>query len=105
MKRIVFVLLVFVFVPLPSNSQQIPPIEPLADIDDFEEKEGIIGDMVRIVRSNGWSCDSITAAKRKPVFLDPSKFGFILVCNNYRYLYEIRNRGGIWVGCMDKCDF
>lgn len=105
MKRIVFCLLVFLFIPIPSNSQQVT-IEPYAAIDDgFENKEGVIGDLVRIVRSNGWRCDSVSAAMRKLAFFNPSKFGFKLSCNNNMYKYEIRNRGGIWVACIEKCDF
>ena len=117
MKRIVFCFLIFLFIPFSSsngnggtsttsNSQQIPPIEPYAAIDDgFENRDGVIGDLVRIVRSNGWRCDSISAAMRKLPLFNPSKFGFKLSCNNNMYEYEIRNRGGIWVACIEKCEF
>ena len=105
MKRIVFCFLIFLFIPFSAYSQQIP-IEPYAAIDDgFENRDGVIGDLVRIVRSNGWRCDSISAAMRKLPLFNPSKFGFKLSCNNNMYEYEIRNRGGIWVACIEKCKF
>ena len=116
MKRIVFCFLIFLFIPfsspngqggtsLSSNSHQIP-IEPYAAIDDgFADKEGVIGDLVALVRSNGWRCDSVSAAMRELPLFNPSKFGFKLSCNKNMYEYQIRNRGGIWVACIEKCKF
>lgn len=107
LKRILslFAVLLFLFIPVLSNSQQIT-IESNAVIDDgFEDRDGVIGDLVRLVRSNGWRCDSVSAAMRELPLFDPSKFGFRLSCNQFRYKYQFRSRGGIWTACIDKCDF
>lgn len=48
-------------------------------------------EMVRLVRANGYRCDSISAAR-------PMMFsrGFVLVCNGFAYEFEIEDKGGRW---------
>lgn len=52
-------------------------------------KESIIGALVLVVRSVGYTCDSVSAAT--PFFLSE---GYKLHCNHFRYSYEIENKGG-----------
>ena len=45
-----------------------------------------------MIRLKGWRCDSVSAIR-------PHLFsrGFTMVCNNFRYTYEFKDRGGNWV--------
>ena len=47
------------------------------------------------IRLNGWRCDSISVAQ-KFIF----SRGFTVICNDYAYEYEIRDRGGQWVATL-----
>lgn len=47
---------------------------------------------------HGFRCDSISAA-RQQLF-----GGFKLVCNGFRYEYEIEDRGGNITVCWEECD-
>ena len=75
------------------------------EVRDSLLKKSVIGNLVALVRSNGWRCDSVSAAMRDIPLFNPSKFGFKLSCNKNMYEYQIRNRGGTWVACIEKCDF
>ena len=45
-----------------------------------------------MIRAMGWRCDSISS-------ITPFIFsvGFTVVCNHFRYEYELKDRGGNWV--------
>lgn len=67
------------------------PIEPRAVI-DRELSPQIIEGMTALARGRGYSCDSVTVARKMLV-----GNGFVLVCNNARYEYEIEDKGGNWI--------
>lgn len=73
-------------------------IEPDATIGDFEDPNAVIRELVGLVRSYGYKCDSVSHARR--LFFKP---GFEIQCNNLRYTYQVVDRGGRWVVCLDKC--
>ena len=52
--------------------------------------------LVKLVRASGYRCDSVDSAL--PMMF---KDGFVLVCDQYRYRYEIVDRGGKWVVTVD----
>lgn len=76
---------------------QSVPIEPnamISDTDDFPRATllGLVDPAVAMIRANGWRCDSISAVR--PFMLSR---GFTVVCNGFRYEYDISDRGGNWV--------
>jgi hypothetical protein len=48
--------------------------------------------LVRFVRANSFSCDSVSAAR--PML---TARGYVLVCNNFSYTYDIQDKGGNWL--------
>ena len=83
-------------VPALAPAQQVP-IEPDASIVGTKDvpKEmllRLVDPAVGMIRARGWRCDSVSA-------LRPFLFsrGFTVVCNGYRYEYDLRDRGGNWV--------
>jgi hypothetical protein len=77
-------------VPLPS--QATTPIEKDAVMferstawSDQTEK------LVRLVRANDFACDSVSASRPMVMAL-----GYVLVCNKFRYTYDIQDKGGHW---------
>lgn len=67
------------------------PIEPSSAIDRGLSPQ-IIEGLTALARGRGYSCDSVTVARKMIV-----GSGFILVCNNGRYEYEIEDKGGNWI--------
>lgn len=68
------------------------PIEPNAVIDKgFTRTSEVIEELVGLVRANGYRCDSVSVARR--MF---AASGFVMLCNNARYEYEIEDKGGRW---------
>lgn len=53
--------------------------------------------LVVMTRLSGFKCDTVSAA-RPLVFGGP---GFSLMCNNWRYSYEVQDRGGRWRVVVD----
>lgn len=73
-------------------------IEPDATISDFENPRAVITELVGLVRAYGYRCDSVSHAR--PLFFKP---GFEIQCNNLRYQYQVVDKGGRWVVCLNKC--
>lgn len=67
------------------------PIEPRAKIGS-ELSPKIIEGLTELARGSGYSCDSVSVARKMLVGT-----GFVLVCNNYNYQYEIEDKGGNWI--------
>lgn len=44
-----------------------------------------------VIRASGYRCDSVTSIHRWIYSV-----GFDIVCNDYRYKYELEDRGGRW---------
>lgn len=66
------------------------PKEPGASIVNMSSVK--IDTVAAIVRSRGYTCDSISSAL--PFIMGG---GYYLYCNRYRYSYEIADKGGNWV--------
>ena len=64
-------------------------------IGDFENPAPLLLELANLIKLWGYRCDSISVA-RTLMF----KPGFKIVCNNYRYKYEIVDKGGIWTVCF-----
>ncbi|MYB27259.1 MAG: hypothetical protein F4X32_07175 [Candidatus Dadabacteria bacterium] len=73
-------------------------IEPDATISDFENPHAVVRELVGLVRAYGYRCDSVSHAR--PLFFKP---GFEIQCNNLRYQYQVVDKGGRWVVCLNKC--
>jgi hypothetical protein len=75
----------------------IIPVEQDAVIyDEMIGNSALLDEMVRLVLSNDYKCDSISAA-RPLIFSN----GFELTCNRYRYEYDIHDKGGHWIVTVD----
>ena len=70
---------------------QSTPVEPDAVISDMLTTTQINA-LAQLIRAYGYSCNSISSARP---FL--WSFGFVVHCNQFRYGYEIEDRGGTWV--------
>jgi hypothetical protein len=66
------------------------PIESDAVISEQMNSE-LISAVADVVKAFGYRCDSVSSAR--PLVWEE---GFAIVCNNYRYTYEIRDVGGNW---------
>ena len=66
------------------------PIENDAVISEQMNPE-LISAVADVVKAFGYRCDSVSSAR--PL---RSEDGFAIVCNNYRYSYELRDIGGNW---------
>ena len=74
----------------------IAPVEPEAVISDGLETEEFVDLAVKLIRANGWRCDSLSAMR--PFLWGGS--GMVVYCNSYRYGYEIADKGGVPVVTM-----
>jgi hypothetical protein len=93
--KIAFIATVIALAPLASHAAT--PLEPDALMsDDLKGKTKLIEDLVRLVRANGYRCNSISSV-RSMMF---SK-GFVLICNHFDYKYEIEDKGGNWQVTVD----
>ena len=70
-----------------------PPIESNAIISKnvSSRADTVIPALVGMVKAYGWRCDSVSAA-REMVFSS----GYVLICNQFSYEYEIIDKGGRW---------
>lgn len=48
--------------------------------------------LAQLIKIYGYRCDSISGARQ---FL--SGRGFVVNCNDYRYTYEVEDKGGRWI--------
>lgn len=64
-------------------------IEPDAQVGVTRDVAISLAELIKIY---GYRCDSISGARK---FLTGR--GFVVNCNNYRYTYEIEDKGGRWV--------
>lgn len=58
-----------------------------------EYSDEVKRDAMNIIQAYGYTCSSID--HMSPFLLSGS--GFKVTCNNYRYMYEIEDKGGRWV--------
>ena len=63
---------------------------------EFRDTYGVLETLAKLIRLYGWKCDSISAAS---TFFFSA--GFNVTCNQFRYSYEISDKGGIWVVELD----
>ena len=80
-----------------ASSIEVEPDAVMSDfILEFRDTQGLLEELANKIRNQGWRCDSISAASE--MFWST---GFVIICNNFRYTYEIRDRGGRWVVTLD----
>jgi hypothetical protein len=87
------ILLVTLFFSTQAHAQSIP-VEPDA-IMSKNAPLAVIDPAVRIIRANGWRCDSVSSLV--PFVMSR---GFSIVCNHFSYKYELEDRGGNWVATL-----
>lgn len=98
MKRILALLVVLFFLFIPLSAYPQVRIEPNALIDSNFSR-GAVEQGVQIIRLYGYACNSVSS-------LSVGWKGNVEIkCNNYKYTYEIVDRGGRWTVCIDKCKF
>jgi hypothetical protein len=79
------------FIPVSCLPKTNVPFEPEARV-VVSHKAEFFNALTGLVKGNGYRCDSISAAR--PFFLSA---GYTLSCNDYRYEYEIADKGGRWI--------
>lgn len=84
-------------IPGSINAQNVPIDKDAIIHENFTRAH--VDTMAQLIRAWGYRCDSVSAA-RPFVF----SAGFSVICNNWRYDYEIEDRGGNWIVCYDECD-
>ena len=93
-------LLLVVMVTAPSLSAYAATVAPIeADAvmsDDLKGNDRLLNALVDMVRESTYRCDSVSAAR--PFLISP---GYKLVCNRFRYSYEIEDKGGHWIVTVD----
>lgn len=78
-----------------SSSAQSVPIESDAIISDRVTKKQINA-LVALVQLYGYRCDSVSS-----VVPFVWSYGFNVVCNRFRYDYDVEDKGGTWVVTLD----
>lgn len=58
--------------------------------------DAALAEMIVLVRKRGWTCDNVYSAY--PAILGQK---FVMVCDEGRYVYNIRDEGGIWSAYID----
>ena len=82
-------LAVLILIPIASYSVEI---EPNARIDDqISNKQGVANELASLIRSSGWTCDSIYS-----IIMWNFSPGFSVYCNGARYSYDVEDKGGNW---------
>jgi hypothetical protein len=75
---------------LPTTSA---PFEPKARVaTNVSRKAEFFDAMISLVRRNGYRCDSISSVR--PFIMSE---GYTLICNEFRYTYELADKGGRWI--------
>jgi hypothetical protein len=62
---------------------------------DTSESLAFIDKLVKFVRANDFTCDSVSA--QRPML---TARGYVLVCNKFSYTYDIQDKGGHWVASV-----
>ena len=74
---------------------RLAPVEDEAVVSDMYKDAGVaIDDAVELVRNAGYRCNSVSSLI--PFVFSPLTGG-TLKCENYRYTYEIEDKGGRWI--------
>ncbi len=77
---------------VPKIAATIVPIESDATIyDEFKGNSELMNELVTLVKENDYRCDSISGVR--PFIMS---HGFALICNRFRYSYDIEDKGGHW---------
>ncbi len=65
----------------------------ISDTSDFPRAKmlSLVEPGAGMIRAMGWRCDSLSAIR--PHLMSR---GFTMVCNNFNYTYEFKDRGGNW---------
>ena len=83
--------------PVPVSAIEIESDAIISDsFLEFRDTYEVLEALAKLIRSYGWKCDSISVASTF-VF----SVGFNLTCNQFRYSYEISDKGGRWVVELD----
>lgn len=69
----------------------LPQLDKDADIHK-DISEELLAELIVLININGYKCDTVTFAMP---FI--RKHGYSLTCNNYRYSYEIEDKGGNFI--------
>ena len=85
MKTVILTLALVLASPVTHSAS----IDTDAMIDTSVGSDGAIA-LATLIRINGYSCSSISAVVRE------SSDDFTVVCNNWRYSFQVNNRGGKW---------
>jgi hypothetical protein len=96
MMRLPALLLAAILLTTPAFAQNVP-IEPDAYLSppDTVPRSQLLAAMdasVALIRASGWRCDTISGFR---VLLWET--GYNIHCNQFRYHYEVKDRGGRWV--------
>lgn len=59
---------------------------------EIGDVQGVVNEGAALIRRFGWRCDSVSSIVRRW----PSS-GFVFYCNDFRYSYDVWDRGGRWV--------
>lgn len=81
------IFLLAAFISSTSFSKDIPIEKDNAVYEGMSSKQ--VQALAKAVRASGYSCNSISSAR--PFMIDN---GWHITCNNWRYKYEIQDRGG-----------
>lgn len=96
-KNIAVISTILSIVAFPTISLGVVPIDSGARFgDEAMKSRQLHTEIVELVRSSGYRCDSISA-----LIKFNSSRGFNLTCNNYTYKYEIEDVGGRWKVTID----
>ncbi len=66
------------------------------EVEELPNQQEVFAELVRMIRAKGWTCDSISAARK----LSFSR-GFEVNCNWFAYTYVIEDKGGQWVVTLE----
>jgi hypothetical protein len=76
-----------------ARKEEPAPIEKNAVLlNDSKEWRAWTEDLVRLVRSNNFSCESVSSSG-----LMLLSRGYVLSCNQFRYTYDVQDKGGHWI--------
>lgn len=77
---------------------QAAPLEPGAKYSrdwSRDRAQVLANEAGGVIRASGYRCDSVTSIHRWIYSV-----GFDVVCNDYRYKYELEDRGGRWTATL-----
>lgn len=82
--------------PAPATAQTFDRPRSEACDKNFKDCDAAARLSQAMIRARGWRCDTISSLQ----WFAFSR-GFYVRCNNFRYTYEIKDRGGNWVVTLD----